>query len=190
MPNGRLHAAATRLLEAWNAPDAPQDGVRRELLAHLAARDDAMWRTCPHGHLTGSALVVDHRWERVLLTLHPRLGRWVQMGGHCEPDDPTLAAVAWREAVEESGISDLVLFDDPVDLDIHAFECPRGQPNRHLDVRFVTVAPEGARAARSHESVAVDWFAFDELPDDVDASTRRLVARAKARGPGGPGGIR
>jgi hypothetical protein len=39
----------------------------------------------------------------VLLTLHPRLGRWVQLGATCEPSDVDILAAARREAVEESG---------------------------------------------------------------------------------------
>ena len=55
----------------------------------------------------------------VLLTLHPRVGRWVQLGGHCEPEDPTIAAAALREATEESGIAGLQIDPDPVHLDVH-----------------------------------------------------------------------
>jgi 8-oxo-dGTP pyrophosphatase MutT (NUDIX family) len=181
MSDHPLHVDATALLTAWQAPDDEQEELRRTLLAHLAAHDDAMWRTCAHGHLTGSALVVDHAWARVLLTLHPRVGRWVQMGGHCERDDQSLAGVAWREAIEESGIGSLELIADPVDLDIHAFDCPRGRPNRHLDVRFVAVAPAGAQEVVSDESDALGWFAFDALPDDLDISTHRLITRARRR---------
>ena len=44
-----------------------------------------------------------------LLTLHPRLGRWVQLGGHCEDGDADIAAAALREAREESGIDGLTI---------------------------------------------------------------------------------
>ena len=44
----------------------------------------------------------------VLLTLHPRVGQWLQLGGHCEPDDATIADAAAREGREESGIEDSI----------------------------------------------------------------------------------
>ena len=59
----------------------------------------------PPGHLTASALVLDATGEHVLLTLHPRVGAWVSLGGHIEPEDGTVLAAASREAYEESGIA-------------------------------------------------------------------------------------
>ena len=61
------------------------------------------------GHITASALVLDHTGTETLLTLHPRLGRWVQLGGHCEDGDADIAAAALREAGEESGIDGLTI---------------------------------------------------------------------------------
>ena len=141
MPADSLHASAVALLTGWPAPDDRQDEVRRQLVDHLAGHADAMWRSCPDGHLTGSALVLDSTGTRALFTLHPKIGRWLQLGGHCEPGDADLAATALREAVEESGIEGLALLPGPIDLDIHALQCPKGHPNRHLDVRWLAVAP-------------------------------------------------
>ena len=173
---------ASRTLNRWSAPDAQQRLLRSEFIRHISGHTDSVFRSCTDGHVTASAIVLDHTGRRVLMTKHPRLGRWIQMGGHIEPDDPTVEAAALREATEESGIPGLVLDPDPVDLDIHAFECPKGTPNRHLDVRFRVFAPVGAVAQRSDESLAVDWFDVGALPIELDASTLRLIARAIARG--------
>jgi 8-oxo-dGTP pyrophosphatase MutT (NUDIX family) len=179
VPYDPLHASATALLTAWTAPDPHQDELRRQLLDHLTGHDDAMWRSCPDGHLTGSVLVVDAHRTRALFTLHPKIGRWLQMGGHCEQDDPDLATTALREATEESGIEELVLLPGPVDLDVHALECPKGHPNRHLDVRWLAVAPAGAVARPSDESPHLRWFPLEDPPDDSDDSTLRLVRLAR-----------
>jgi 8-oxo-dGTP pyrophosphatase MutT (NUDIX family) len=175
-----LHAEATALLTAWSAPDPAQEELRRQILEHLATHDDAMWRSCPTGHLTGSVLIVDADRRRALFTLHPKIGRWLQMGGHCERGDADLAATARREAVEESGIDGLMLEPGPLDLDIHPLDCPQGHPNRHLDVRWLAVAPPGAVERPSEESPHLRWFPLDRPPDDADDSTLRLVRFARS----------
>ncbi|MCD2197443.1 NUDIX hydrolase [Actinomycetospora endophytica] len=166
-PTAAVHADATRVLAAWKAPDAGQSAIREALLAYLAVRDDACSRSCEAGHLTASALVVDEAGEHALLTLHPRVGRWLQLGGHIEPEDTTLAGAALREATEESGIEGLTISEAPVHLDVHPVTCSLGIPTRHLDVRYLVRAPAGARGVRSDESVDLRWWPLAELPDDV-----------------------
>ena len=116
--SSELHADAVLVLSTWAAPDAQQAALRQDYLDHLAARADAMDRECVAGHLTASALIVDPD-RRVLLTLHRRLGRWLQTGGHCEPQDVSLAQAALREAREEWGLPDHEIGSSPVRLDRH-----------------------------------------------------------------------
>jgi len=169
------------VLSGWRAPDDAQERLRRAYLDHLDAHPDAMRRSCSPDHLTASALVLDADAARVLLTLHRRHRRWLQLGGHCEPGDLTLGAAALREATEESGIPGLRLDPDPLRLDRH--EVARG-PRRaahHLDVQYLAHAPRGAEARISDESAALEWFDLTALPDDTDDSVRALVAAAVIR---------
>jgi len=181
-----LHQDAVRTLGGWTAPDPAQDLLRRDYLDHLRARPDGVWRSCHPAHITASALVMDAEGGRVLLTLHPKVGRWLQLGGHCEPEDTDLAAAALREATEESGIPDLELFavagaPAPVKLDRHAVRCAgRDQPeNTHLDVQYLVTAPAGAVESISEESLDLRWFGFDELPELTDQSVRDLTAMSR-----------
>ncbi len=180
VPPDLLHASASALLASWTAPDHDQERTRLLLLEHLATHPDGMWRSCADGHLTGSTLVLDAAGMRALFTLHPKIGRWLQMGGHCEEADVDLAATARREAVEESGIDDLVLLPGPVDLDVHALDCPKGRRNRHLDVRWLAVARRcGGQAERGVAPPAM-------VPAGRPARRRRR--EHPAPGPTGDGG--
>lgn len=176
-----LRADAVRVLAAWAAPDDAQEQLRRRYLAHLDAHADAMWRTCRPDHLTASALVVSDDHEHVLLTLHNKIGRWLQTGGHCEYEDPDLARAALREATEESGIAGLHVDPDPVLLSRHEVACGPSQPAHHLDVQYVVTAPPNARAVADAESDDLSWFAVAALPEGVDASVRALVRAATER---------
>ena len=55
------------------------------------------------GHITGSAWILDSTGTRALLTHHKKLNIWVQLGGHAD-GDPNVEQVAYREAIEESGL--------------------------------------------------------------------------------------
>jgi 8-oxo-dGTP pyrophosphatase MutT (NUDIX family) len=174
-----LHTDAARTIETWQPPDQGQRALKQAFLAFLAARPDAMDRSCEPGHLTSSAVVLDAAGAEVLLTLHRRIGRWVQLGGHCESTDDTLAGAALREAAEESGIRGLMLaVDGPVHLDVHPITCSLGLPTRHFDVRFAIRAPAGSIRQISTESDDLAFFPVGALPAGCDDSARAAIATA------------
>lgn len=161
--------------------DAGAEEHRRTILDFVDAHDDALHRSCRSGHLTGSALVVDPAGERVVVLHHRKLGRWLQPGGHCD-GDANLAAVALREAREETGIDDLRVLPVAVDLDVHEVSPPDDGPHLHLDVRYLVQAPPGAEPRGNHESNDIRWATLDELGDlDLDEGTWRMVRHGLAR---------
>jgi len=181
-----LRADAQDVLSRWSPPDEQQRRLREAYLDHLADRPDAMSRDCHPDHLTASALIVSADHTRVLLTLHRRLKRWLQTGGHCESDDASLVEAAAREGREESGIPDLAVDPEPVLLSLHEVPCGPVRPAHHLDVQYVAVAPADAQAVISDESDDLAWFAVDDLPDGTDQSVRDLIAAARTRLRGSP----
>lgn len=172
----RLHENAARTLQEWSHPESAQCALRDEYLVFLDEHPDAMSRTCAPGHLTASALVVDESRRNVLLTLHPKVGRWLQLGGHVEPEDASLQAAAVREAVEEGGIEPIWISEAPVRLDRHAVPCRAVGMTHHLDCQYLAVVPDGSPAVISDESDDLQWFALDDLPAGLDVSVLALCS--------------
>jgi len=176
---------AVETLSGWQATSEAADLARKRTLELLGAGPVALTRAHRAGHVTASALIVDEQ-RRVLLCLHGRLGMWMQVGGHCEAADQTLAAAALREATEESGIAGLRLDPNPIDVDIHPVRCaptggePAG-PSYHFDVRFLAVCPPGAVEQISDESADLAWFTADTLPAPLADGVVQQLAPAFAR---------
>ena len=125
--------------------------------------------------------MVDAGGRRIALLRHRKLRRWLQPGGHAD-GEANLALTAWREATEETGVEGLRVAVPAIDLDVHRVEPPGEAPHLHLDVRYLVLAPAGARLHRNHESTALAWVD----PADLDAygadeGLRRLAARAWPR---------
>lgn len=177
---GLIRDDAIAELSGWRPPDAAQERLRLDYLAHLVQHGDAMARGGPPAHLTGSVIVLDRAGEQVLLTLHQKARRWFQFGGHFEAGDVSMRQGAEREAREESGIDELVALPDIVMLDRHELGAAFGSCREHLDVRYAAIAPAGAAHSASHESVDVRWWPADHLPEDTREELLPLVRAAQA----------
>jgi 8-oxo-dGTP pyrophosphatase MutT (NUDIX family) len=135
------------------------------------------------GHLTGSAWLVDRHGERVLLTHHRKLDRWLQLGGHAD-GEADLARVALREAEEESGLAGLQVAEPIFDLDRHWIPARGADAGHwHYDVRFVVRCTETEDYVVSAESHALAWRLIAGVADEpgVDESLRRMAGLWVAR---------
>lgn len=178
MSDNPITASARELLTGWTPPDPGQEQLRRLYLDHLDRQPDGWSRSCAGQHLTASTMIISPGGDQVLLTLHRKIGRWLQTGGHIESDDHDLRGAALREATEESGLPGVAL-GEVLLLSRHEVACGPVRPAFHLDVQFLAIADPGRAAVVSEESEDVRWFGVDALPD-VDDSVRRLVVAARS----------
>lgn len=158
---------------------ADEQQARERMIELLEATERCFWRDQFPGHFTGSALVVNADGSQALLHHHRKLDRWLQFGGHCDGDEDVLR-VARREALEESGIADLIVASArPFDLDIHEIPARGDEPTHwHYDIRYVLIAPEGAVSGASAESNELRWFTADEMEKlPLDDGLRRLIGK-------------
>ena len=158
----------------------PDEGdVVADFEQFLASNASVFERHHAAGHFTGSAWLVSADGERVLLTHHRKLRRWLQLGGHAD-GDANLARVALREAGEESGLDGLVVESAIFDLDAHRIPA-RGEEAEHwhYDVRHVVRATGDEDFAISAESLALAWMPVREIAIDpqADASLRRMARK-------------
>lgn len=164
----------------------PEEGDVVADFEEFLASDAAVFeRSHGAGHFTGSAWLVSADGERVLLTHHRKLGRWLQLGGHAD-GDANLARVALREAEEESGLGGLAVEPEIFDLDAHRIPARGSEPEHwHYDVRHVVCATDSEEFAVGAESLALAWKPVREIAVDAhaDASLRRMARKWLARGP-------
>lgn len=194
----------------------PPDDPRRTLLdlldAHPAA-DDAeaadvafvrdfvrthprcFGKADPEGHITASAFVLDPA-GRLLMTLHGKLGRWLQVGGHSDPDEFDPAETALREAQEESGLPDLVFHPAtgrrPLDVDVHRIPARRSEPaHDHLDIRYALLTGRPDALSITDESDDLRWFDLETVATlGVDDAVLRVLGKLRALGRTAPSSSR
>lgn len=168
-------ASAIEALEGFVPEESVQAVAKCSMLEFLAEHPDALHRSCLLGHLTSSAIVVNHAGDRALFMLHAKAKKWFQPGGHADGMSD-MAEVALKEATEETGISGLVVEAGPIDLDVHRVHFKGEQAHLHLDFRYLIRAPKGAMEVGNEESLALAWLDLDGLAElGVDDSTMRVA---------------
>lgn len=156
----------------------------------VAATPGCFDRTTPHGHVTGSAWVVNPARDQVVMILHRKLGQWLQPGGHADGDHDLLR-VAVRETTEETGLPmDAVRPLSPgiFDVDVHAIPATATEPRHvHHDIRFLLEVDDRLDLpGNPDETHAVAWVPLDAVPRfstllSVHRMTRKTLALRHGR---------
>ena len=151
------------------------------MLALLQAGSAAFERSrFEPGHFTASAFVLSPEAGSLLLIHHAKLDRWLQPGGHIDPEDDTPLTGALREVREETGIADATGDGKLLDLDIHPIPAnpKKGEPpHEHFDLRYLLQA-RSLDAKAGDDALAAKWVPLEEVAaSGDDASVRRVASR-------------
>jgi 8-oxo-dGTP pyrophosphatase MutT (NUDIX family) len=173
------HHALRELLAAYEPSTANEAQHLASIFELLSTKPTAFDRSeYQPGHITASAFVVHPRKPAAALVNHAKIGRWLQPGGHIEPEDTDIESAARREVTEEIGIDALSSFG-VTDVDVHVFPQREDQPEHlHLDVRIGFLAHTD-RLVDGEESNGVRWATFAEMLE-MEESLARPASRLEA----------
>jgi 8-oxo-dGTP pyrophosphatase MutT (NUDIX family) len=131
------------------------------------------------GHVTCTGVVLSPKRKRVLLVHHNRLDRWLLPGGHCESQDETIAAVAAREVLEETGVILAAGAAPLVGIDVHPIPANSREPlHLHHDLIFAFQAKSSSTEC-SAESREVAWCELEQFDRyNLPLPIRRATLRA------------
>lgn len=167
-------------LQDFTPLDAEEAAFHKRMNALLQHGEKSMSRShFQPGHFTSSAFVLSPRQDALLLIFHGKLHRWLQPGGHIDPDDRDILSSAQREIEEEIGLTGLELaYPGIFDVDIHSIPALRQEPaHEHFDVRFLSQAKTLDFTVGSDASDA-RWWPLAEISEvESDRSVMRAVEK-------------
>jgi 8-oxo-dGTP pyrophosphatase MutT (NUDIX family) len=158
--------------------DAERAAVMRTFLTQS---HDPFSRANPEGHFTASAFILDRASRSILVIHHRALDRWLQPGGHIDADEWP-AAAACREALEETGLTELRPIDDGalLDIDSHpiSMNLAKGEGKHvHHDLRFGFWANRSEELrANLLETRGARWVDLAAEDLDLPMTTRQKLA--------------
>ncbi len=143
------------------------------------------------GHFTASGFVLSPDRKSVLLVLHRKLNRWLQPGGHIDPEDIDVFAAACREVTEETGLVNLRAAQNTAtlfDVDIHPIPARKTEPaHEHFDVRFLLHC-DNTHITRNDETHDAEWVSLNELSQRMtDPCEARVIRKLEGLGSGQTG---
>ncbi len=165
-----------------SASDAREVSSRTRILESLARLPRPFDEEADLVHVTGSAVVVGRRGT--VLHRHKRLHRWMQPGGHIDPEEGPWDA-AHRESEEETGLVLRHPDDGPrlIHVDVH----DAAEGHTHLDLRYLLLAPDEDPSPPPGESPEARWYSWDEAVAVADAALVGALEVARRQPEASPG---
>ncbi len=149
----------------YNEQEAHDQAVMRRFLPHsrfIFTRENEV------AHMTASSWLLNATHDKVLMIYHNIYHSWAWTGGHAD-GDRDLLAVAKREAMEETGVTEIrAISEDIFSLEILTVD---GHEKRgvyvpshlHLNVSYLLEADEEeVLRIKPDENSGVRWFSMEE----------------------------
>ena len=150
----------------YNEQEAHDQAVMRQL---LATQPDLFTRENLVAHMTASSWLLNATHDKVLMIYHNIYHSWAWTGGHAD-GDRDLLAVAKREAMEETGVTEIrTISEDIFSLEILTVD---GHEKRgvyvpshlHLNVTYLLEAdPELPLRIKEDENSEIGWIGVEEI---------------------------
>lgn len=168
------------LIESYKSELNSDNSVADKFISFIKNNSDCFKRTLEHGHITGSAWVLNEERTHTLLTHHKKLDKWLQLGGHVDGKSDVLAE-AIREVKEESSLKQInVEYDGIFDLDVHLIPTNKKEfQHFHYDVRFLLSTNQPEKISISDESHDLKWIDLKDIVNYTnEPSILRLVKKS------------
>lgn len=166
-------------LKDYQPADETERAGVQQVIHFIQSQENPFHPQLPAGHITVSSILLDQKQEQILFHYHQKLERWLQFGGHVEPDhDFNTLQAAIRELMEETGLS-VTAFSifgegEPIDVDVHMIPARGDFPaHPHYDLRYVFKLILPAR----FDEKAFRWIPIPELLAWEDPSIQRFAQK-------------
>lgn len=155
-------------LEAYQPYNEQEAHDKKEMLKLLEQEPDIFTRENATAHFTASSWLVNKEHTKVLMIYHNIYHSWAWTGGHADGEEDLLA-VAKREAMEETGVTDIkAVTEDIFSIEILTVDghIKRGSyvpSHLHLNVTYLLEAEEEeVLRIKPDENSGVKWFTLEE----------------------------
>jgi len=143
-----------------------------EILEHIKHKNNIFSRENKTAHMTASSWILNKNKDKVLMVYHNIYDSWSWLGGHADGDEDLLS-VATKEAMEESGLSNVTpITEDIFSLEIltvdgHEKKGSYVSSHLHLNITYLFEADEKeVLSINPDENSGVAWYGLKEAVEE------------------------
>lgn len=167
MENGKFKKLQEQL-ETYQPYNEQEEKDREVMLQLLASQKDIFTRENQVAHFTASSWLLNRAHDKVLMIYHNIYHSWSWTGGHAD-GETDLLSVAQREAMEETGVTDIRAVQEDIfsveilTVDGHEKRGTYVPSHLHLNVTYLLEADEAeVLRVKPDENSGVKWFSLEE----------------------------